>query len=146
MRRILIAGAAALAILTTFSLAGCSGTRLFYKQAADMGTPTAYPKAVLEHHNAIGRQIVALSKDATVSAPSKDALRDGYRKTVCGSAELAAGVLTGDCHAGPSYQLDTAIKAYESVANANTEEDLQAAVLQLTPLVTGLVNLIAGVK
>lgn len=136
----------ALAAVAPIALAGCSGTKAFYQEAASIGTPTAYPKAVLEHHNAIGAQIVAVSKDPTVSAQSKDALKDGYRKTVCDSTELAAGTLTGDCHGGPSYQLDRAIKAYESVANANTQEDLQAAVLQLTPLVTALVNLIAGVK
>lgn len=133
-------------VIIAIMLAGCSGTRLFYRQADASGTPSAYAKAVLEHHNAIGTQIVSISKDPTVSAQSKDALKEGYRKTVCDSAELASGTLTGDCRAGPSYQLDRAIKAYESVANANTQEDLQVAVLQLTPLVTELVNLIAGVK
>jgi hypothetical protein len=135
-----------LLFLVAIALTGCSGTRLFYKQAAAMGTPTAYPKAVLEHHNAIGRELVVLVKDPSVSTQSKEALKDVYRKTVCSASEISSGALTVDCHAGPSYQLDTAIKAYESVANAKTQEDLQAAVLQLTPLVTGLINLIAGVK
>ena len=134
-------------LLFAIALTGCSGTRLFYKQTDVIGTPSAYAKAVLEHHNAIGTQIVSLTKNPTVSAQSKDALRAGYRKTVCDAGEISAGALTSDCHAGPSYQLDRAIKAYESVANAKTEEDLQVAVLQLTPLVTELVNLIAaGVK
>lgn len=142
MRRVIVAGAAALAVLVS----ACSGTKLFYRQAEAIGTPTAYAKAVVEHHNAIGTQIVALTNNPSVSAQSKQALKNGYRVTVCSKSEMSSGVLTKDCAGGPSYQLDKAIRSYESVANAQTEADVQAAILQLTPLISQLINIIAGVK
>lgn len=128
-------------IVIAVLLGGCSGTKAFYRQAQ---TPTQYAKAILEHHNAIGLQVATLLNNQGLSEQSKEKVRAGYRLTVCDEREIASGTPTASCVNGASYDLDAAIRAYESVANAQTDADLQAAVLALTPLVTHLINAIAG--
>lgn len=124
-------------------LAACSGTKLLYSKAH---TPPQYAKAVMTHHNALGAQVADLLADPTVSESSKAKLRDGYRQTVCDTAERAQGTPTADCKSGPSYQLDEAVRTYEAVKNAETEAEITAAVERLVPLLTSLINATSGAK
>ena len=130
-------------LMAVMLVAGCGGTRALYGHAH---TPPQYAKAVLTHHNAIGAQVADLVNDPAVTAQSKAKLREGYRLTVCDSTERAGGTPTAGCNQGPSYQLDAAIRAYEAARDAKTEAEIAAAVERLVPLITDLVNAIAGVK
>lgn len=124
-------------------LVGCSGTQAVYKQAK---TPPQYAKAVLLHHNAIGAQIADLRADPVVSAPSKAALLDGYRLTVCSDAERSQDTPTASCADGPAERLEAAARAYEAVASAKTEAELQAAVDTLVGLLVKLIDTVNGAK
>jgi hypothetical protein len=130
-------------------LAGCAGHRAFYRQPPPETasvTSVQYAKKVLQHHNVLGTEIVALRRDPTVSGSSKAALLEGYRISVCSAEELAAAAQTADCRHGPSWQADRAIAAYEALASAQTEAEMQAASDALFALVADLIDLIAGVR
>jgi hypothetical protein len=124
-------------------LAACTGAKSLYGQAH---TAPQYAKAVLEHHNAIGTQVADLIDDPVVSEQTKTKLRTAYRLTVCDGAERAQATPTATCSKGPSYKLDDAVKTYESVRDAKTEAEITAAVERLVPLLTDLINAIAGAK
>lgn len=119
-------------------VAGCTGTRTLYKKAE---TPTQYAKVVLLHHNAVGEEVANLLVDPTVSVGSKDTLRKAYRVTVCDKTETGP---IATCRIGPSYQLTAAGKAYEAVKDAETEEQLQAALNTLVSLLTNVITAIKG--
>jgi hypothetical protein len=138
-----IAVALVLAVMLLGMLAGCGGTRALYSQAH---TPVQYAKAVLVHHNALGQQVLDLRADPLVSEESKGALLEAYRATVCDRQELDAGVDTGSCRNGPSWQLDAAAQAYEQARNATTETELQEAVDQLVDLLTRLISAVNAAR
>lgn len=125
------------------ALAGCTGARMLYSKPT---TGPGYAKAVLIHHNALGKEVAQLRNDPQVSAESQLKLLAFYRPSVCSKDELARNVSTANCIEGPSYRTDAAIKAVESLRNAQTEAELQAAVNELVPLIARLVDVIQGVK
>lgn len=143
-RQVLLLCAAFMLVLT-----GCSGTSAFYKATpvgTDHQTAVQYAKKVLQHHNVLGKEIVILRADPSVSQDSKDKLLAGYRLSVCSEQERAQAISTGACHEGTSWKLDHAISAYEGLANAQTEAEMQKASDDLVRLIADLVDLIAGVR
>jgi hypothetical protein len=124
-------------------LCACGGTRAVYDLAK---TPPQYAKAVLLHHNALGAQAADLREDPAVSQQTKDALRDGYRLTVCSAAERGQDSATANCKDGPAQTLEVAAQAYEATANAKTEADLQKAVDSLVGLLVKLIDTVNGAK
>lgn len=143
MRSVHSLGAVTAAYFIVLLVAGCSGTKAVYEKA---DTPPQYAKAVLLHHNAIGSQVADLRADAAVSDASKAKLLEGYRLTVCNSAELAANESTATCNEGPSYVLEKAARAFEGAANAQTEAELQKAVDDLVGLLVTLIDTVNGAK
>lgn len=130
-------------------ISGCVGTRTFYRQPppeASSVTLVHYAKKVLQHHNVLGTEIVALRADPTVSERAKTALLEGYRKSVCSDEERQASAKTADCRHGTSWQADRAIAAYESLASAQTEAEMQKACDELFRLVSELIDLIANAR
>lgn len=128
-------------------LSGCVGTRTFYHQpvpGADHITPVQYAKKVAQHFNVIGVEIVAMRNDPTVSDGSKKALLEGFRQGVCSDQERDAAVKTADCRQGPSWVADATIAAYEGLASAKTEAEMQKASDELFKLLSDLINLIAN--
>lgn len=124
-------------------LAACGGTKAVYDHAS---TPPQYAKSVLLHHNAIGTQLADLREDPAVSDATKEILRREYRLTVCSHAERDADEPTSSCNEGPAYVLEAAGRAYEGVANAQTEADLQKAVDELVAILVKLIDTIATAK
>jgi hypothetical protein len=130
-------------LLMAAVLAGCSGTKAVYQQAK---TPTQYAKAVLLHHNAIGSQVADLRGDPAVSESSKAALLQGYRVTVCSQEERSQDTPTASCADGPAQNLEAAAQAYESLATAQTEAELQKAVDALVGQLVTLITTVNGAK
>jgi hypothetical protein len=135
---------AGLALCTV--LAGCAGQRAFHNEVQKIGTPTAYAKGLLEQHNVIGEQIVLLKNDPGVSEASKTTLVNLYRKSVCSAQERAAAVETAACSKGPTYTLDGAIIAYEALAGAQSEAEMQKAADALALLVADLLTAISHAR
>lgn len=127
-------------------LAGCAGQRAFHKEVKEIGTPTAYAKGLLDEHNVIGKQIVALKNDLGVSEASKTTLTNLYRKSVCSDEERTQAVDTGSCDEGPTYVADSAIRAYEQLASATSEAEMQAAADALALLIADLLTAISHAR
>jgi hypothetical protein len=129
-----------LGALVLMSFSGCAGMRALYEKPA---TPPQYAKAVLIHHNAIGESIARLREDPAVSASTKAQLLAAYRVTVCSDAEMRASTSLAACADGPAERLERAARAYELLANAKTETELQSAVDALVSLLVPLIETIA---
>lgn len=141
--------AACVLVLCAGVLAGCGSTRDFYRQPAmdaETVTPVQTAKKVLQHHNVIGVQIVALKNDPTVSARSKTILVDAYRQSVCSDLERDTGVDTPECRKGPAWRAEGAIAAYEGLVTAETEAELQAASDALFRELSNLIDLISKAR
>lgn len=133
----------ALLVVGALALTACSGTKELYGVAGEAqvaGDVTAYARAVLVHHNALGTAAADFIANPAVTDSAKNRVREAYRVTVCSGEEIRSATGTANCRAGPSYLLDAAIRAVEGARNATTEAELTAALTRLTPVVTALLN------
>lgn len=137
--------------LLCLTLAACSGTSAFYKAHPPAESPQSdkvvqFNKKLLQHHNVIGKEIIALRNDPSVSQGSKDALLAGYRKTVCSDEERDTSVITANCREGASWRLDHATAAWEALQSAPNEVEMQAASDELARDIADLIDLIGGIR